>query len=424
VQHFTLLDNVSGLKWKHSGDFGLRGISVEPFIMLDNAQVVLPPSPAELFVVHRAKIEADKLLTWIGLYRAAPLSSKNRKGDYCGVGVWLLNNGMSGYDLMRILHDLMGGMTKAMQNSSGQLWDVTRLQTEGLSETFRPPASNIESKRDLGGDTICLDASGRNTSTVEEVLEEIQDDPVGRFDGFTRILLSSDADVLRAVEARRRIPVKRVPEFLLSVNKNPVPRRNPGVAEVVSLSNGSTKLRTTTSTTAPAASFRPQTSGDVNEVTRQIFETKRANARIDELFKDLDTVNLKVAQHVKRIFTALIASFVILLFMSSLVFLYAYNTSQSNFKQTQLLESRIESIDNQMNSMKEFISKRIDTQYGPPQMLRREGNLSLPVGFTIIPLAEQNILPSETSSLPGPVRIPEGTARVELRDRSGSTRPK
>ena len=50
VLRLTLLDNVSGLRWKHSNDAELQILNVEPFMILDNMQVVLPPAPAELFV--------------------------------------------------------------------------------------------------------------------------------------------------------------------------------------------------------------------------------------------------------------------------------------------------------------------------------------------------------------------------------------
>ena len=44
----TLLDNVSGLRWKHSNDVELRNINVEPIIMLDNGQVILSSAAVEL----------------------------------------------------------------------------------------------------------------------------------------------------------------------------------------------------------------------------------------------------------------------------------------------------------------------------------------------------------------------------------------
>ena len=76
----------------------LRVLNVEPFMILDNIQVVLPPAPAELSVVHCQKIEADKILVWMGQYRAVPSSANNRKADYCGAGFWLLNSAIRGSD--------------------------------------------------------------------------------------------------------------------------------------------------------------------------------------------------------------------------------------------------------------------------------------------------------------------------------------
>ena len=92
-----------------------QSIKVEPFIILDNSQVAMPSAPAELFVVHRQKTQADKIRTWIGLYRAVPNRATNRKGDYCGVGLWLLKQDDRRVRRHPNFRDLMKGTSRSIQ---------------------------------------------------------------------------------------------------------------------------------------------------------------------------------------------------------------------------------------------------------------------------------------------------------------------
>jgi hypothetical protein len=288
VLRLTLLDNVSGLRWKHSNDVELRSVNIEPFIMLDNSQVILPSGPAELFVVHRQKIAADKILTWIGLYRGVPNSANNRKGDYCGVGFWLLNASVAGSEATRILRELMAFVFKAMQASSRQSWDITRAPLENIARKVDdPPLRELDGRRDFGRETICVDASEGDASAIDDALDEIQEDEEDRFDRFSRVLLSQDTAVLGAMEARGRISVRKrndiFPPAPVRGHSEEGPTRSPALPR----SGGQ-----------PAS--RAPSSESLNSATRLSRETLQVNARIDELAKGLADVQAQVARLPRR----------------------------------------------------------------------------------------------------------------------------
>jgi hypothetical protein len=271
VLRLTLLDNISGLRWKHSNDAELRSINVEPFLILDNSQVALPPPPAELFVIHRQKLDADKILTWIGLYRAVPSTASNRNGDYCGVGFWLLNNTVTGSDATRILRQLMTGAFRSIQTAARQSWDVARVPLDGIARNLEDPAlGDLDGLKELGREAICIDASGGDALEIDETLDEIQAD---RFDRFARVLVSRDSAVVDAIESRGRIPIKKLAEIT-----RPAP-----VREATRIPEDRSARSRPLPRVAEQTATKTQVSDGSNELVRLSYEVKQANARIGEL---------------------------------------------------------------------------------------------------------------------------------------------
>jgi hypothetical protein len=294
VLRLTLLDNVSGLRWKHSNDVELRNINVEPIIMLDNGQVILSSVAVELFVVHRLKVASDKILSWVGLYRAVPNSINNRKGDYCGVGFWLLNANVAGSEAIRILRDLMTSLLKAMQASPRQSWDVMRAPLDSLARRLEdPPLRDFDGRTELGRETICIDVSRGDELTLEEALDEIQEGANERFGRFNRVLLTQDAEVVAAVEGRGRISVMNLADILRPPQARApsrVPEDRPTRSPAPTRTGGAT---------AP----RPPVGDAANETARLSYELRQANARIDELTKGLRDTQARLAKPPKRSLT-------------------------------------------------------------------------------------------------------------------------
>ena len=300
---FTVFDNTAGLRWKHSNEIEVSRVDVEQFIILDNGQVSLP-AIGELFVVHRVKRNPDGVLTWIGLYRAAPLSSTNRTGDYCGVGLWLRDKTITGSDVTGVLSNLMNAAVKAMRASSRQAWDITKVTLDRLIDNIPElNVTDIDPKLEFGRDTVCIDASDGIASSLDDVLNQVLKDRSGRFDRFGRILLSKDPEVLKAVASKHRIPVGTMSEI----------RNTPVAAGAVRMRNEPTvrprplEAQSPTSSRAPANESRPYSDGNMAEVSRQVFETKRASARMEDLFGIAEGLESRVAQVEKKV-QALLAS--------------------------------------------------------------------------------------------------------------------
>jgi rhodanese-related sulfurtransferase len=350
VLRLTLLDNVSGLRWKHSNDAELRNVNVEPFIILDSGQVILPPAPAELFVVHRQKIAADKILTWLGLYRAVPNAVNNRKGDYCGVGFWLLNNTVAGSDATQILRGLMTDVFRSMQASGRQPWDVARAPTESMARSVEDPRlGDINARRDLGRDVICIDASSGGAHAIDDAIDEIQEDGDGFFDRFGRVLLSQDKAVLNAVESRGRIPVKKLSQIAQAA---PAPVRDlrPG-------DDGAARSRSPSRATGLAAP-RALTEGS-SDAAGLSYEVRRLDARIDQFSKTLAEVQARAGQGARGAWSPLaVASILVSLAAVAAVGVLAFSggAPAPPVDRTPALQARLDNVESQLKKLQETLA--------------------------------------------------------------------
>ncbi len=344
VLRLTLLDNVSGLRWKHSNDAELRILNVEPFMILDNMQVVLPPAPAELFVVHRQRIEADKILTWMGQYRAVPNSANNRKADYCGAGFWLLNSTIRGSDATRILRELTAALTQAIQSaaSARQPWDVTRAPVDSIARNIRePPLGSFDAYRDLGRESICIDASGGHD--VDGVLDALQENRDGRFDRFNRVIISRDTTVLNAIENRARIPVKRLSD-VLPQPPSPAPSKPGGQTVRAPSPDGS------------------------SEMARLSRELRQANVRADGLAKALGELEANLSRSPKWSWSAAAAGAaasgaLILLGIEALRFFFGgppYDAAPKLQAQISRLRSDVDKVQVQLKRQREVLGPNQD----------------------------------------------------------------
>jgi hypothetical protein len=353
VLYLTLLDNISGLRWKHSNDGELRNIKIEPFIILDNSQVILPPAPAELFVLHRQKTQVDEIWTWIGLYRAIPNRANNRKGDYCGVGLWLQNEKIGGFAATRILRDLMKVFFKSIESAARQSWDVTRAPVEGWARNVNPELGALDGRKEFGHESICIDASGGGESEIDEALDEIQEDGDGRFDRFCRILVSRDSAVVEAVRSRGRIPVKKLnshpspsqPQFPPSSQPQP-PQPPPADGRLAS-----------------------------SDLARLSSETSQANARIDDLSRALRELEGRGAPAPKRSWPGFLIGALVAIGVAALV----VAVEAPDFLDLPLrpadgtapLQSQIADLKSQVNKLQEALAAyKNERQNSPPAPIR------------------------------------------------------
>ncbi len=279
----TILDNVSSLRWKHSNDAELKSLNVEPFITLDSALVIVPPAPAELFVVHRQKLAADRFLTWIGLYRAVPVSVSNRRGDYCGAGMWLLNAKISGADAAAYLRELISGVFKSMPRGARPAWDINRAPLDAIAQSIEePPQRQSSGRGEVGRDTVCIDAAGGDLRVLEDALDEAQEESGGALERFCRILVAPDSATLEAVQARGRIAVKTLSALSCAVAPA---RAGPPNDDRDRLVRGAAATRPDFATPT-----QPTNSGAAREVAKLSLDVRQLQVRMDELSRAVQSV--------------------------------------------------------------------------------------------------------------------------------------
>jgi hypothetical protein len=223
----TLLDNASGLKAKNFRNTKLddRGVALEEgAYLLDENYLVLRKNRHKLIMVSRRRVRSsdgsEAVLTWIGLYSAAPRQYDQREGFYCGVGVWLLNEAVSGEEVLRFLRGALERLYSSMEGrritSEWRVEDV-KLSDVGIGELEFSRVITSERPLSLGqgiGDDLslatCFFDCSRHTSDEElaACISKAQTDLA--FRRFNRVFIATSEDIVK--ELRRRGRASEVPE--------------------------------------------------------------------------------------------------------------------------------------------------------------------------------------------------------------------
>jgi hypothetical protein len=214
----TILDVISGLKWKHFFEEStFRGFNLESFFLLDNSLVTLPSTACEIVMISRQKA-AGKKLTWIGLYRSLPASLNYRPGDYFGAGLWIADGAVDAQGATKLLRRVLTRVFQSMQAESRRAWDLRNITATGFHVPQDEMAELIERDcaiAETGSETICVDLSAEQESfALETAIDDAQDDLDGRYNRFSRILLSSDEAIIMAVRKLGRVAVRKPAEIV------------------------------------------------------------------------------------------------------------------------------------------------------------------------------------------------------------------
>lgn len=194
----------------------LDSAKYEIFYKLDPDFVTLQQGKrSELFQIVRIQTKIG-LLTWIGLYTALPASlnaARDRKGNYCGAGLWLCDSVIPGKTAASLLRRLLSAFCEIMENANASNWNIYKISLSQLSLTYQE-LSTIEERPDkfsrrLGDDSICIDLTEEihKKNGIENFLDEYHTN--SNLDFFRKFLFSSDESVISSVEKNKRVNIRR-----------------------------------------------------------------------------------------------------------------------------------------------------------------------------------------------------------------------
>ena len=212
----TVLDVVGGLRSNHFFPEGeLRDLDPESFMVLDSSLLLLPPGAADLFLIQRQSTSRG-FVSWLGLYRSLPPSLSHRPGDYCGAGLWLVDEILDGEAAIGLLRSVLNQIYRLMRGATRQQWDLKRLQPADLIGDVDTLARRLRahpSGAEIGRESICLDLSGSGDKlALQRCVGEVLGGEDDRYDRFGRVLLADDEAVAAAVRKSGRIPIARPSE--------------------------------------------------------------------------------------------------------------------------------------------------------------------------------------------------------------------
>jgi hypothetical protein len=217
----TLLDNVSGLKARHLPLTKLTFGEVEfdaGTYLLDENFVVLRKEWPELVRLSRQRIKKsdgrDAVLTWIGLYRAAPRQYDQREGYYCGVGVWLLDAVASGEAVLSFLRKALVRLYSSMDAQRiPTKWRVEEIELsevginvseiDGVTRSIKGLSVGQGLSDDRNKGTCFLDCSGNGDD--RELASAIYSAQTSRiFERFSKMFIANSVDIVGDLRRKRR----------------------------------------------------------------------------------------------------------------------------------------------------------------------------------------------------------------------------
>ena len=217
----TILDNVSGLKTR---DFRLTKLTFGEVefnagaYLLDENFVVLQKGWPELVRLSRQRLKRsdgkESVLTWIGLYRAAPRQYDQREGYYCGVGIWLLDAVASGEAVLGFLRKALANLYSSMDAKGiPSKWRVEEIELSEVGINASEIDGVTRSIKDLSPDQGLSDDKNKGTcflecsrkgddNTLTLAIYNAQTDQV--FERFSKMFIASDVDAADDLRKRRR----------------------------------------------------------------------------------------------------------------------------------------------------------------------------------------------------------------------------
>jgi hypothetical protein len=384
VLGLTVLDVISGLKWKHFFDENsFCGFNLESFFLLDNGLVTLPSTACELVMIARQQT-ADRKLTWIGLYRSLPASLNYRPGDYFGAGVWVADGAVDAHGVTQLLRHVLGRLFKLMQVESRRAWDLKAIDTTGFGSFRDEMAELVEHESaigEIGKDTICVDLSvERSLSSLEAAIDDVQDDLDGKYHKFNRILLSCDEPVIAAVRKLGRVAVRKPAEIVAmrrAVRKETQPAGRGGKFWPAARPSATTAR----DPAAMPVSLREPTGGqDVNSES-DIFRLRRDMSRLTNELAVLRAESAKPV-HDTRKSGALIATGALVVAAAALVFAWVSYFSIGAIQESLNAEqAKTKSLDDRITGLEKASRRRNSTDTGPGAGPQPSGVVSQPSGL-------------------------------------------
>ena len=185
---------------------------------MDENFVVLRKGWPELVRLSRQRIKRsdgkDAVLTWIGLYRAAPHQYDQREGYYCGVGVWMLDAVASGEAVLSFLRKALAGLYSSMDAKRiPSKWRIEEIELSAVGIDESEIGGVTRSIKGLSADQGLSDDRNKGTCFLDcsrngddrELTSAIYSAQTNRiFERFSKMFIASSVDAAGDLRKRRR----------------------------------------------------------------------------------------------------------------------------------------------------------------------------------------------------------------------------
>lgn len=263
-------------------------------LVLDNGDLILPDdSGGELFVVSRLAGSAGRSWsTWAACYRLLPPAIRRRRGEYYGVGVWMLDGAaLPGGSLAELLRLGAGRLLQVLEARRGE-WrtsDLT-LETMGLDVGHvadvlaRSRYASVEAGLGTGPNLDRLFVKVADDRAVADVLAELQQG-MG-LAGFRRGCVTSDTRMWREIEARH--PEQNLFRMDATGRLRSLARPAPAPAPADSRAEGPRDMVAYSSEAGAVAPPARRRSETMTASTELSLEFARLGSRIDTLSRQVE----------------------------------------------------------------------------------------------------------------------------------------